>query len=94
LTPPTALVSTAIASELYDEFQEINNKEKKFSYYHQFRLIIYMLTGFFILTFTTFVFVSPKREAKIEDYKAGDNKAVLFIGFLSGFLFNPMLHFM
>jgi hypothetical protein len=53
-----------------------------------------MLTGFFILTFTTFVFVSLKREAKIEDYEAGGNKAVLFIGFLSGFVFNPMFHFM
>ena len=53
-----------------------------------------MLAGFFILTFTTFVFVSPKWEAEIEDYEAGDNKAVLFIGFLPGFVFNPMFHFM
>jgi hypothetical protein len=83
-----------VASELNDELQDINNKKKKFSYYQQFRFIIYMLTGFFILKFTTFVFVSPKREAKIEDYEAGGNKAVLFIGFLSGFVFNPMFHFM
>lgn len=50
--------------------------------------MVFILTGVYILTFKALSLAYPDWWDKIDSYEAGDNGSAMFIGFVSGFVFN------